>query len=507
MEAIEYIISEILKGRRDLEQIKREASKRFHLNYFIKNTEIYKKFPKNKMTEEIKYLLKRKPVRTISGVAPIAVMIKPEGSCKHACIYCPSSKIAPKSYIGYEPATRRARDNNFDSYKQVKTRLMQYEINGHNTDKCDIIVMGGTFLEMPLNYKRKFIKGIYDGLNGFISKSLKEAIKYNERAKHRAIGLTIETRPDVCGKKEINEILEYGATKVELGVQTLYNKIYKIIKRGHFVEDVIKATQLLKDSAFKVSYHIMPGLPGSNSKKDLNVFKKLFSNQNFRPDMLKIYPTLVIPGTELYNMYKRGEYRPYSTEEAAEIIAKAFKYIPKYVRVMRVNRDIPSNFIQEGVKKTNLRELIDKKIKELKIDVKEIRTREIKSNTIDEEVELKRLDYKASNGKEIFLSYETSKNIIAFIRLRIPYDPFREEINEKTALIRELRVYGEEAKIGKRGRHQHKGFGSKLLKEAEKIAKEEFDKKEIIVISGVGVREYYYKKGYKLKGPYVYKSL
>ncbi len=508
--AVSYVIDAILAGRTDLESLKREASVKFQLGEFLKNTAILGKFPKEELTPEIISLLKRKPMRTLSGVAPVAVMIKPEDSCRWSCIYCPYTGKAPRSYTGSEPAALRARDNDFNPLRQVRSRLGQFELNGHPTEKCDVIIMGGTFLAMPASYKRGFVKGIYDGLNGKISKTLEAAKTLNETAAHRMVGLTIETRPDVCGKKEIDEMLEYGATKAELGVQHPSDLIYKKIGRGHTVAHVVESTKLLKDSAFKVAYHLMPGLPGSSPRKDELMFRKIFADARFRPDMLKIYPTLVIPGTPLHGMMDSGEYEPYSTETAAEVIAKSYRHIPKYARVMRIQRDIPFNLIAGGVKKSNLREIVEAKAQKLGIEINEMRKRE--SGLSGKPIlhpKLFRMDYEASGGKEVFLSIEDKKSgaLAAFLRLRIPESSYREEIGENAALVRELHVYGEETPLGAKGSTQHRGFGSMLLAEAEKLSEEEFGSRKIIVISAVGVREYYRRRGYSLDGPYMSKKL
>jgi elongator complex protein 3 len=456
------------------------------------------------------HLLQKRPMRTLSGVTPIALMIKPGGSCPYKCIYCPTG-IGAKSYTGYEPAALRARQEEFDPFKQVQNRITHYTECGHQTSKCEIIVMGGTFLQMPGEYKQSFIKGVYDALNGQICEDLQAAKKLNETSIHRCVGLTIETRPDVCAKEEIDEMLGFGATRVELGVQHPDDSIYKTVKRGHKTTDVIHATKLLKDSAFKICYHLMPGLPGSNKKKDIAMVKGIFAKPEFRPDMLKIYPTLVMPKTPLEEMMKKGKFVPYTSEQAAEVISEFYRYIPEYVRVMRIMRDIPANLIGSGTTKSNLRELVEKRINEKGIQLKEIRSREIglrgeKFNKDD--FALSGTQYSASKGEEVFLSYENKENLIAgFLRLRIPDSPFRDEINEKTALVRELHIYGAEIEVGEKGKVQHTGIGARLLSEAEKMAKEEFDKKKMTVISGIGAREYYRKLGYRNDGSYVSKVL
>ncbi len=506
---IKYIIDRLIAGEKDLEKVKRESAKKFSLTGPMKNTEIIRNFPKDKITKEIKILLLRKPMRTLSGVSPIAVMIKPVGSCKGKCIYCPYTGKAPKSYTGEEPAARRARSCGFDPFLQVKTRLKQFRVNGHPTDKCEVILMGGTFLQTPLRYQKWFVKRMYDALNQSESKNLEEAKRKNESAKNRMVGLTIETRPDVFGKKELDRVLEFGCTRVEFGVQNPDDRIYKIIKRGHSVKDVIEATNRTKNAGLKVCYHLMLGLPGSDKKKDVQMIKKIFEKEEFRPDMLKVYPTLVIEGTELWKMKEKGKYKPLDVEETIEILSELYKVVPSYVRIMRIQRDIPSQLINEGVKKSNLRQILEQRMKNTKTESNEIRFKEIglRRGKLGK-TQIKRIDYEASNGKEIFVYFENKEGmIIGFIRLRIPGKSIRKEITSESAIIRELHVYGKETEISKKGKIQHTGFGVRLLNEAEQIAKKEFGKKKMVIISGVGVRKYYYKFGYKLDGAYVSKKL
>ncbi len=507
--AIDSIIRRILAGDADahsLDWIKRAECKRFCIANMIKNPEILCRFPKDRLNPETRALLLKRPTRTLSGVTPVAVMIKPQGSCAHSCIYCPSTNLAAKSYSGFEPAALRSRQAGFDPYIQASGRVAQYEGAGHPADKCEVIVMGGTFLEMDRDYKRSFIKGVYDGLNGSVSTTMEEAISSNESAKHRAIGLTLETRPDVCAA-HIPEMLSYGATRVELGVQHADDRIYKTIRRGHTVKDVVASTRALKDASFKVLYHIMPGLPGSSKKKDISFVRKLFSSAGFRPDMLKIYPTLVLEGTPLKEMADRGVFEPYSTEEAADVISEFYRNIPPYVRVMRIQRDIPSPLIAGGVKKSNLRELVERRIAEKGIAPKEIRFREAglqgKRAPDPRGFAMRRIEYGASGGKETFLSFENKDDLIAaFIRLRFP----GKKGEPDAALIRELHVYGCELPLNARGGIQHSGFGSSLLHEAESVARGE-GWGRMRIISGVGAREYYRRFGYSLCGPYMEKKL
>lgn len=503
--AAKYIVAQLKKGGRNLEEIKKEAAKKYDFR-ILRNSEIISAAG---VSGGFVDLLKKKPVRTLSGITTLAVMIRPAESCRHSCIYCPYTGKAPKSYTGEEPAALRARNASFSAAEQIRTRLKQYKATGHPTDKCEVIIMGGTFLETPQAYRRTFVKEIYEALNGKKAKTLGQAQKENEAAKNRAIGLTIETRPDRCGENEINEMLEYGATRVELGVQHPDDGIYRKINRGHSVQDVIDATALLKDSAFKILYHIMPGLPGSSRRKDVLAVKRIFNEQKFRPDMLKIYPTLCIEGTALYEKMKKGRYEPYSAEEAADVIAEMFRYIPAYVRVMRIQRDIPANLIAKGVKKSNLRELVQKKLEEKGITASEIRSREVGlTATALDGMGIRERYYAASRGREFFISFENDDAIAGFVRLRIPGSrAFRPEIDEETALIRELHVYGNEEKIGMRrpAGVQHTGIGKKLMKAAEEKA-EELGCRKILVISGIGAREYYYRLGYRLDGPYLSKK-
>lgn len=474
------------------------------------NSEILEAATPEQRKKLVKFL-KTKPTRTISGVSVIAIMTYPT-PCPGKCIYCPQGKEAPKSYTGYEPAAMRARLNEFDPFRQVQNRLWQLDSTGHDTSKNELIIMGGTFPSLAWKEQKQFVKGAFEGFNGKRSKTLKEAQKINETAKHRVIGLTIETRPDWIFP---NKFLELGATRIELGVQSIYNPILKMIKRGHNVETTIKATKELKDNCFKVLYHIMPGLPGSSFKRDVEMFKKLFDNPDFRPDMLKIYPTLVIKGTELYNMWKRGKYKPIDEEYMIKLLKEIYKICPKWVRIMRVQRDIPAQFIEAGPKKANLREIVlktmlekqnkDKKGSSLS---KEIRFREAGHSKQLRKIAPKNVEivvekYRASGGDEYFISAEDLEQdiLVGFCRLRISH--------RKEAMIRELHVYGVEVAVGSKSNEssiQHHGWGKKLMAKSEEIAQEQ-GKKEMIIISGVGVREYYRKLGYKLKGYYMWKAL
>ena len=501
------IVAGRIKNRSELEKAKAEIARKLKLGRFIKNAEIYEA---SGMDERIRDFLRIKPVRSISGVSVIAVMIKPL-SCPFRCIYCPTGDAA-KSYVGVEPSALRAKRNNFDPYLQTKDRLRQFEIIGHPNDKCEVIIMGGTFLSTSPSYQEWFVKRVYDALNGKASGNLEEAKKTNETAKHRCIGLTIETRPDFSREKHINRMLEFGATRVELGVQTLDDGLLEKVKRGHGTKEVREATQLLKDSSFKIVYHWMPGLTGlekKDLKRELKLFREMFENPAYRPDMLKIYPTLVIPGTELFELWKNGEYEALTEEETIGLIAEMKQHVPEWVRIMRIQRDIAEQKIVAGNRKTNLRQLIHEFMDEHGMSCKCIRCREIGRKPA-EELEMVEREYKASHGREIFISFESPSrdSIAGYLRLRFPFRPFREELLD-SALIRELHVYGSEVPVGEKPssrQWQHRGLGRKLMERAEEIAKQAGYGK-IAVISGVGVREYYRKLGYFLEGPYMVKRI
>ncbi len=444
----------------------------------------------------------RKPTKTISGITPVAVMLPPR-ACKHGtCSYCPTLDV-PQSYTPKSPVVMRAAEVKYDPYKQVQGRLKAFQAMNHPTDKIELIIMGGTFLQFEEKFQFKFIKKCYDALNGKISKNLEQAQKLNEKAKHRCIALCIETRPDEC-VQYIERMRDLGVTRVELGVQMPDDKIYREIKRGHKVKDVIEATRALKNAGFKVGYHIMPGLPSSNIKKDLILFKKIFSDERFRPDQIKIYPCQIIRGAEIEKDYWKGKYKPYTKEQTEKILTEMLKLVPRYCRVMRIMREIPPEYLIAGTTRIDLRKDIEKELRKKNSGIKEIRYREVgfalmRNKSVDANLKLKTTKYKASDGDEYFLEI-ANKNDILFGLLRL-------RIADEKAIIRELHVYGQSLKLGDEGKiSQHTGLGKWLMNEAEKIARKEKIKK-ISVISGIGVREYYKKLGYELKNTYMVKGL
>ncbi|MCX8174529.1 MAG: tRNA uridine(34) 5-carboxymethylaminomethyl modification radical SAM/GNAT enzyme Elp3 [Thermoplasmata archaeon] len=517
-EIIEMIKSGKIKDAKELHVAKIKLSSKYHLNKIPSNTEILENAAPEDV-EKVREILKIKPMRTISGVAVVAIMTSP-AKCPHGkCIYCPGGEEfqTPQSYTGKEPAAMRALQNKFDPYSQTVARIQQFEQIGHFADKIDLIVMGGTFTCRPPDYQENFIKGAFDGMNGVVSETLEKAHELNERAKHRCIGLTIETRPDWFRKGHADFALGLGATRVELGVQIVDDTVLEFVRRGHKVEDVVAATKVAKDAGLKVGYHIMPGLPLSNPAKDLASFRMVFENPDFRPDMLKLYPCLVLENTELYNLWKEGKYRPYSTEEAADVIARMKEIIPRYVRIQRVQRDIPAYLIVDGVKKSNLRQIV---LEKMAVEGKKcncIRCREIGHNMLkrrvgSQTIETNVLEYGASGGREFFISVDTDEDfLVGYARLRIPSpDAWRQEMEGGAGIIRELKVFGQSLALGRAPssalQQQHRGFGKILIEKADQILRDNGIRK-LLVTSGVGAREYYRKLGFERVGVYMGKKL
>jgi elongator complex protein 3 len=456
----------------------------------------------------------RKPTKTLAGVTPIAVMCKPK-KCKHGtCLYCPSLNV-PQSYTPKSPPVLRAERLDYSPYQQIRSRLNAFEAMHHPTDKIELIIMGGNFLDYPELYKLEFVKACYDALNNKKSKNLEQAKKINEKAKHRCVALCIESRPDtiVNNKNLIKEILEFGCTRVELGVQCLDDKIYKIVNRGHKLREVIESTKLLKNFGFKVGYHMMLGLPGSNKKKDFEMFKKLFKDERFKPDQLKIYPCQVIRGAKLAKLFKKGKYKPYTKEEIQTLVIKIMKIIPNYCRVMRIMREIPPEFLIAGTTRIDLRKDIEEKLRKDKTKINEIRFREIgfesrdklPKDKINMDLKLKVTKYGTSGGEEYFLEIVNKDNILfGLARLRINKD----STSEMKAIVREIHVYGQSLAIGEKSNTigQHSGFGKWLMGEAESITRKN-KVEDLFVISGVGVKEYYKKLDYKPQASYMHKEI
>jgi elongator complex protein 3 len=438
------------------------------------------------------------------------------------CAYCPGGPAqgVPQSYTGHEPAAMRGSQNNYDPYQQVQSRISQLSAIGHRVDKIELIVMGGTFPATPREYQTHFIQRSLDAITAKTSASFEEAKANAETSRIRNVGITVETRPDWCKQPHVDAMLSMGVTRVEIGVQNPDDQLYHMAGRTHTVADVIEATQVAKDSGLKIVYHLMPGMPGSNPKRDLAAFNRVFTDPAFKPDMVKIYPCLVIAGTKAYDWYRNGAYKPYTTEEAATLISEVKKTLPPWVRVMRVQRDIPAGLIVAGVDKSNLRQLAQQKLAEQNEHCNCIRCREVghrkASDNITpdmDKIQISPICYPASEGTEIFISAEDSENnvLIGYLRLRVPSEKaYRPEITETpSAIVRELHIYGPLVPVGKHSSKawQHKGYGAILLSEAERIARDDYNLEKLLVISALGTKQYYMRFGYSRDGVYVSKML
>jgi elongator complex protein 3 len=518
------IIEEIQNGeisdKEEVEKRKKQLCSELGFGGMPKNSDILEFAEEDEV--EAQKVLKTKPMRTISGIANIAIMARP-APCGGGCIYCPKGKDAPQSYTGKEPATRRAIRNGYDPFDQVHDRLGQYEKNGHSIDKSKLIIMGGTFPFQDPDYQKEFLKEAFNGFNTYPEDSdnekvdtLEKAKKINETAKIRNVGVTFETRPDICETEHIDRILEMGGTRTEMGVQTVFDETHEITNRGHGMDKVVEATRKLKNAGFKVAYHLMLGLPGEAYEEDIKKFKEVFSNANYQPDEIKIYPCEVIEGTELYRQYEEGEFEPIDDKEAKKRLKKAQKdIIPPHVRVKRVMRDIPSTEVDAGPQLTNMRQMALQELRDEGERCRCIRCREVghvkRTHDLEpkeENIELIERDYEASGGHEYFQSFEDADAdiILGFTRLRAPSQSFRDEIDNDSLIVRQLKVMGSATDIGSEGDVQHKGYGTKLMESAEEKARE-LERNKMVVISAVGTREYYRKFGYEKEGPYMVKYL
>lgn len=480
-----------------------------------------------------KYILPKliaKPIRTSSGIAVVAVMCKPH-RCPHIaytgniCVYCPGGpdsdfEYSTQSYTGYEPTSMRAIRARYDPFEQARGRVDQIKALGHSVDKVEYIIMGGTFMSLPETYRDEFIAQLHNALSGYSNtSSVDEAVLAAEQSTTKCVGITIETRPDYCLDSHLSSMLRYGCTRLEIGVQSLYEDVARDTNRGHTVTAVCHAFALAKDAGFKVVSHMMPDLPNVGLERDLDQFVEYFTNPAFRTDGLKIYPTLVIRGTGLYELWRTGRYKNYTPNALIDLVARILALVPPWTRIYRVQRDIPMPLVTAGVENGNLRELALARMRDFGTTCRDVRTREVGINEVKNKirpagVELVRRDYVANGGWETFLAYEdpTQDILIALLRLRkcSAETTFRSElIGQQTSLVRELHVYGSAVPVHGRDRSkfQHQGFGTLLMAEAERIARDEHGSAKLAVISGVGVRSYYTRLGYWLDGPYMSKML
>lgn len=547
---IERILLEVASttvSRKTLAQHARMAlsGTRYRFPTVLQYWKTYRSLVKEKKMESsaaLERTLRVKDVRTDSGVAPITVLTKPY-PCPGKCVYCPTEAQMPKSYIASEPAAARALSLKFDPYDQVVQRVHALEANGHEAKKIELIIKGGTWSSYRWDYRRWFIKRCFDAANHLRSEkkkrtnSLQAAQCANETAAYRIIGLTIETRPDWVNAKEIIRLRDIGCTRVELGVQTLQNDVLDLTKRGHHIDATIRANALLKQAGFKVDFHLLPGQPGSTPEKDLKDFASIFADPRYRPDMIKLYPCVVLPSAELFDWAQRGAFKPLEGDALKELLITMQSLVPRYCRVSRLIRDFPEHEISHGNKVTNLRTVIEDEMKRRGLNCLCLRCREVGhvKDTDLSNVTPKLFEewYENAGGREVFLTMEDPDRVavFAFCRLRLPPNAIelREHPDYKddsrlfqessaiaeafsslknTAFVRELHTYGQALNLGetRRDAAQHRGYGRQLMEAAESIARRE-GYARMAVISGIGVREYYKQIGYAEQETYMLKTI
>ncbi len=453
--------------------------------------------------------IRMKPVRTLSGVTTVTVLTKPY-PCPGKCIFCPTDVRMPKSYLPDEPGARRGLEHNFDPYAQVASRIQALEAVGHPTDKIELLILGGTWSAYRWDYREAFVRRCFDAMNGVKAASLEEAHKINETARSRNVGLVIETRPDRVDRRELRRLRQLGVTKVQLGAQSLDDRILDLNQRGHTVADTHAAVALLRAGGFKIVLHWMPNLLGATPEMDRLDFARLWDD--LCPDEIKIYPNQLLANAELYDYWKRGEFKPYTTEELIDLIADVKTTIPRYCRVNRVIRDIPSTNVVEGNKRTSLRQDVQEELKRRGQRCQCIRCRECRENVVDKDsLRREEIVYPAGGGEEHFLSYVTPEDRIAgFLRLFLPGagSPDADLADLKdAAIIREVHVYGQSLEVGavRKGAAQHSGLGTQLIQRAEEITRQAGIAR-LAVIAAVGTRGYYLNRGFERGELYLVKS-
>ncbi|KAL3142875.1 Elongator subunit [Trebouxia sp. C0009 RCD-2024] len=533
VKAIAEIVGELVAGVKegrdvDLNNVKREASLKYCLAKAPKLVDVIAAVPEEHRAVLLPQL-RAKPVRTASGIAVVAVMSKPH-RCPHIattgniCVYCPGGpdsdfEYSTQSYTGYEPTSMRAIRARYNPYVQARARVDQLRKLGHSVDKVEFILMGGTFMSLPLDYRDYFVRNLHDALSGHSSSNVAEAVRFSEQSRTRCIGLTIETRPDYCLTPHLTQMLSYGCTRLEIGLQSIFEDVARDTNRGHTVAAVGDCFHLAKNAGFKVIAHLMPDLPNMGWERDMESFREFFENPDFRTDGLKVYPTLVIRGTGLYELWKKGLYRNYEPTQLIDLVARILALVPPWVRIYRIQRDIPMPLVSSGVEKGNLRELALARMGHLGLQCRDVRTREagiqdIHHKVKPEEIELVRRDYSANGGWETFLAYEDPRQdiLVGLLRLRKVCGAAKSrqaELQGRCSIVRELHVYGTAVAVSARDatKQQHQGYGTLLMEEAERIARREHRSLRLAVISGVGTRHYYRKLGYHLEGHYMLKEL
>ncbi|HEY71038.1 MAG TPA: tRNA uridine(34) 5-carboxymethylaminomethyl modification radical SAM/GNAT enzyme Elp3 [Anaerolineae bacterium] len=456
--------------------------------------------------------LRMKPMRTLSGVTTVTVLTEPH-PCPGTCIFCPDLEHMPKSYLPDEPGAMRGLHHGFDPFEQTAARIEALQAIGHPTDKIELLILGGTWSVYPHAYQERFVQRCLDAMNGFDSDSLAEAQAANERAEHKNVGMVIETRPDCIDREELARLRRLGVTKVQMGAQSFDDRILELNRRGHSADDTRRAVALLRAAGIKIVLHWMPNLLGATLQSDAEDFAHLWDERGPRPDEIKIYPCQLLENTELHAIWQRGEYVPYTTEQLIDLIAGIKPGIPRYCRVNRVVRDIPSTNVIEGNKRTSLRQDVQQELAQRGHSCACIRCREIRSEQVEsEELELQEMTYPTGGALEHFVSYVTPEDRLAgYVRLSLPGpespDPGLKDL-ETAALIRELHVYGQSLPLGEseEGAAQHTGLGMQLMARAEALAREQ-GYSRLAVIAALGTRGYYRRLGYELGDSYMCKAL
>lgn len=457
--------------------------------------------------------LQLKPMRTLSGVTPVAVMTRAH-PCPGECIFCPAAEGFPKSYLPLEPGAQRAEEHHFDPFAQTTARLKTLQAMGHATDKIELLILGGSWSAYPRAYQEWFVQRCLDALNERASASLLEAQRANETAPHRSVGMVMETRPDLITLDEVRRLRWLGATKVQLGAQSLDDDILAANRRGHTVAETRRALRLLRLAGFKLHLHWMPNLFGATPESDRADFARLWDDPALRPDELKIYPCSLIEGTELYARWQRGEYRPYTEAELVELLSACKTRVPPYCRINRVVRDIPASYIVAGNTTSDLRLVVQRALRARGAACQCIRCREVRGEKIAaEELGVETLTYATTVTTEHFLSFVTpQKRLAGFLRLALPAptaprDEILDEIRD-CAMIREVHVYGRALAIGAEsdGAAQHSGLGAQLIDRARRLARDAGFRR-IAVIAAIGTREYYRKLGFELGELYMTRAV
>ena len=519
--AIAFIAQQVSRGsvgsRAELERLKKRASTNFRLDRYVSNSEIIAALPPSSRGA-FEEMLRVHPRRSASGIVVVTAFSAPF-LCPHGtCVFCPGGpKVGtPQSYLPHSPGMRSALEAGFDPFLQVRRCLAKYRANGHETGKVETIIEGGTFIAVPRDYQAGFVKGVYEGLNGEASATLEDAQTMNESSESRCVGLTLESKPDWCRPADVDLMLSYGITRLEIGVQSLRDRVLARSNRGHTVEDCVRAFRVARDSGLKVTAHMMPGLPGATPEEDLADLRRLFEDEDFRPDMSKLYPTLVVPGTSLARQFEAGAYAPYPLDTVVDILSDMKKFVPGWHRIMRIQREIPANEITGGVRNGNLRQLVLERARQKGWGCRCIRCREValsepKALSHGDSLRYSETRYAASGGEEIFGSYEFERSglIAAFVRMRVPSGSAHRLEMKGGAVVRELRVYGRTVRVGLKSRSawQHRGLGAALMLKMEKVAAEDFGARRLLVTSAVGTRGYYRRLGFERVGPFMGRAL